>query len=139
MRQTVLSALVLLALMLTATAPQAQSGRNRRGQASTGAKATGQPATDSDDPVLFTDGVDTTSRQASYSGTVLAAAQPDAPVYTVAYDSSDDVRGGSWPGRSPGGRGGIIIGIPWPGGGGGRGGGPGGGGGSRVADISAAI
>jgi VWFA-related protein len=73
--------------------------------------------------VLFTDGVDTTSRHATYSSTVLAAEQSDAPVYTVAYDTAGDVGG------APS-RGGISIGIPWPGSGGrgaGRGGGPGGG------------
>jgi len=75
--------------------------------------------------VLFTDGVDTTSRHATYSSTVLAAEQSDAPVYTVAYDTSRDLPNS--PGSS---RGGIIIGLPWPGSGGGRGGGPGGGGSS---------
>jgi VWFA-related protein len=76
--------------------------------------------------VLFTDGVDTTSRSASYSSTIRQAQESDGSIYTVAYDTSRDVLGGGvYPGS--GGRGGIMIGIPgWPGGNGGRGGLPGG-------------
>jgi VWFA-related protein len=85
--------------------------------------------------VLFTDGVDTTSRRATYSSTVLAAQQSDAAVYTVAYDTSGDVGAGQGRGRYPSGRGGVMIGIPWPGSGGGRGGGPGGGRGSSPGDY----
>jgi VWFA-related protein len=84
--------------------------------------------------VLFTDGVDTTSRHATYSSTVLAAEQSDAAVYTVAYDTAGDLGGGQGRGRGryPGGRGGVGMGVPWPGSGGGRGGG---GGGSSPGDY----
>ncbi|MEA2173866.1 MAG: Ca-activated chloride channel [Blastocatellia bacterium] len=89
--------------------------------------------------VLFTDGVDTTSRRATYESTIREAEEFDAIAYSVAYDTSDAV--GNGPGQSqrlplPGGRGGIIFGSPFPrwpmpgpgGGRGGRGGGgPGGG------------
>jgi VWFA-related protein len=84
--------------------------------------------------VLFTDGVDTTSRRATYESTIREAEELDALAYPVAYDTSDGV--GNGPGQSqrlplPGGRGGIIFGTPFPrwpmpgpgGGGGGRGGG----------------
>jgi Ca-activated chloride channel homolog len=79
--------------------------------------------------VLFTDGVDTTSRNAKYEGTVRDAEELDALIYTIEYDTYEDVHGryGGWPGtpRYPRGGGiwGIILGGPvW-------GGGPGGGGG----------
>jgi VWFA-related protein len=84
--------------------------------------------------VLFTDGVDTTSRHATYESTIREAEELDALAYPVAYDTSDGV--GNGPGQTqrvplPGGRGGIIFGTPFPrwpmpgpgGGGGGRGGG----------------
>jgi Ca-activated chloride channel family protein len=73
--------------------------------------------------VLFTDGVDTTSEQASYKSTIKEVQEADAAVYSVAYDTSRDVMG---PG--PGGLrlpGGVIFGIPGSGGGGGFPGGPG--------------
>jgi VWFA-related protein len=78
--------------------------------------------------VLFTDGVDTTSRSASYSSTIRQAQESDGAIYTVNYDTSHDLgnvgQGGI---LIPGGRTGIGIGIPgWPGGNGGRGGMPGG-------------
>jgi VWFA-related protein len=89
--------------------------------------------------VLFTDGVDTTSRRATYESTIREAEELDALAYPVAYDTNAGV--GNGPGQSqrlplPGGRGGIIFGTPFPrwpmpgpgGGRGGRGGGPGGGG-----------
>jgi VWFA-related protein len=85
--------------------------------------------------VLFTDGVDTTSRRATYESTIREAEELDALAYPVAYDTSDAV--GNGPGQSqrlplPGGRGGIIFGTPFPrwpmpGPGGGRGGRGGGG------------
>jgi len=89
--------------------------------------------------VLFTDGVDTTSRHASYDSTLREAEELDAMIFPVEFDTSHDMMGGggggSWPGssrRSGGGCwGGILGGIwgprggGWPGGGGGRGGGPG--------------
>jgi VWFA-related protein len=65
--------------------------------------------------VLFTDGVDTASGQASYQSTIREVQESDAAVYSVAYDTSRDVMG---PGgiRLPG-RGGVILGIPGSGGG----------------------
>ena len=75
--------------------------------------------------VLFTDGVDTTSHHASYSSTIREAQESEGAVYSVAYDTSDGLMGPG--GRFPGGRGGMILNLPFPGSGGGRGG-PGGGG-----------
>jgi VWFA-related protein len=101
--------------------------------------------------VLFTDGVDTTSRRASYQSTLGEAEELDAMVYPIQYDTTGgqgQIAGGSWPppnrprsgggGRRKTGLGdiltGIILGggiggptIPGGGGGGGRGGGGGGG------------
>lgn len=65
--------------------------------------------------VLFTDGIDTTSRRASYESTVREAEEQDALIYPVAYDTGHDL--GSPGGTQiplPGGRGGISIGIPFP-------------------------
>jgi Ca-activated chloride channel family protein len=87
--------------------------------------------------VLFTDGVDTTSREASFSSTLREAQESEAAIYTVAYDTSQDMLGNS--GQQfpfPGGSGGIGIWIPgWPGGNGGRGGGLPGGVGSTNGDY----
>lgn len=59
--------------------------------------------------VLFTDGLDTTSRDASYQSTVRLAAESEAPIYSVDYGTS-----GTWGhGRMPGGRG-TILGLPLP-------------------------
>jgi VWFA-related protein len=102
--------------------------------------------------VLFTDGVDTTSRKATYQSTVHDAEEADALIFPVEYDTYEESRdnsnnngGGQWPypqrRRGSGGRrGGIILNLPFPfpmpGGGGGnipsrggRGGNSGGGGG----------
>ena len=53
--------------------------------------------------VLFTDGVDTTSRHASYESNVRDAEELDALVYPVQYDTYDDQGGGgggsNWPNR----------------------------------------
>ena len=71
--------------------------------------------------VLFTDGVDTTSRRASYDSTVRLAEESDAPIYAVDYDTSGTtIYGGPGGGGLPlpGGRGGIIFGSPFPRGGG---------------------
>jgi VWFA-related protein len=93
--------------------------------------------------VLFTDGVDTTSKVASYESTLRDAEELDALIYPVQYDTYNDMQsggggGGSWPspyprrrGNSPWdilgdilsggggmGRGGIIIGPGRRGGGG---------------------
>jgi VWFA-related protein len=64
--------------------------------------------------VLFTDGVDTTSGQATYESTIKEVQESDAAVYCVAYDTSGAMMG---PGgmRMPGG---VIFGIPGSGGGG---------------------
>lgn len=89
--------------------------------------------------VLFTDGVDTTSRKSSYQSTLAEAEELDAMIYPVQYDTYEDAGGGGgggWPGRSPypsrrggGGLGGIIGiivgGGTYPTGGGGGGGGAG--------------
>jgi Ca-activated chloride channel homolog len=71
--------------------------------------------------VLFTDGVDTTSRHATFASTIREAQESEGQVYTVAYDTSDGF--GQMP--LPGSRGGVSIGWPFPGSGG-RGGGNGG-------------
>jgi Ca-activated chloride channel homolog len=88
--------------------------------------------------VLFTDGVDTTSKHATYQSTVRAAEELDALVYPVQYDTYDDAQGGggqTWPGSSrmpplrlPSIFDIIIGGTIRSGGGGGRGGGGRGGG-----------
>ncbi len=88
--------------------------------------------------VLFTDGVDTTSRHASYSSNVRDAEELDALIYPVQYDTYADVSGGGnsggggWPGsnRVPSSPVGVLIQIlgginvggrgPTIGGGGGR-------------------
>ncbi|HYO92546.1 MAG TPA: VWA domain-containing protein, partial [Pyrinomonadaceae bacterium] len=59
--------------------------------------------------VLFTDGVDTTSRRATYESNVRDAEELDALIYPVQYDTYNDVNAGgggggggtNWPGRSP--------------------------------------
>jgi Ca-activated chloride channel homolog len=52
--------------------------------------------------VLFTDGVDTTSRHASYASNVRDAEELDALIYPVQYDTYVDVNSGGsgWPGSS---------------------------------------
>ena len=90
--------------------------------------------------VLFTDGVDTTSRNVSYEDNVRDAEELDALIYPVQFDTYGDMKiGGSWPGspRIPssrptiladilgsiilgGGRGRVGLprgGVVWPGGG----------------------
>lgn len=66
--------------------------------------------------VLFTDGVDTTSRRATYDTTIRLAEESDAPIYSVDYDTS----GSNTVIGSPGGGvrlpGGIILGGPGRGG-----------------------
>lgn len=67
--------------------------------------------------VLFTDGVDTTSRHASYASNIRDAEELDALVYPVQYDTFMDMgggRGGSgWPGtrRAPDPGIGVLIDI----------------------------
>ena len=82
--------------------------------------------------VLFTDGVDTTSRRASYDSTIRLAEESDAPIYSVDYDT----RGDTSPVTglpSPGG-GGTIFGWPFP-----RPSGPGSGPGSTIGDYRRAV
>ncbi len=88
--------------------------------------------------VLFTDGVDTTSRRANYQSTVRATEETDALFYPIRYDTSDAMLSGSGGGypaprqrRGGGGRrrngiggilddilnGGIVVGGGYPGGG----------------------
>jgi len=57
--------------------------------------------------VLFTDGVDTTSKHANYQSTIQEAEEVDALFYTIRYDTSRDMNGGGgggYPGRRSGGR-----------------------------------
>jgi len=63
--------------------------------------------------VLFTDGVDTTSRRASYDSTLRLAEESEAPIYSVDYDTS----GGNtvFTQGLPLPKGGIILGLPIPG------------------------
>ena len=91
--------------------------------------------------VLFTDGVDTASRRASYQSNMQDAEELDGLIYAVQYDTYDGSQsaGGGWPGGGGGGRnrrgtgstvGDILAGIILGGnvrigGGGGRGGGGG--------------
>jgi VWFA-related protein len=86
--------------------------------------------------VLFTDGVDTTSKRASYESTMRDAEELDALIYPVEYDTYAEMGGGGWPGGGGGGggrRGGSRRG------GGGGGGGSGGGGGGILDDIISII
>jgi VWFA-related protein len=89
--------------------------------------------------VLFTDGVDTTSRHASYASNVRDAEELDALIYPVQYDTYADQGGGGsgWPGsggRWPNSTGNVlgdILGGVFGRGGGGRSRGGGGAGNSR--------
>jgi VWFA-related protein len=82
--------------------------------------------------VLFTDGVDTTSKNATYESTVRDAEELDALIYPVEYDTAADMGagwpgsggsrrgGGSYPGRNGGGNANVLgdlIGIILGGGG----------------------
>jgi Mg-chelatase subunit ChlD len=85
--------------------------------------------------VLFTDGVDTTSKHATYEGTVGEAEELDALIYPVEFDTYSDMAGG-WPGGGGSRRGGGGGGYPGGGGGGyPRGGNSGGG----ILDVLGAI
>jgi VWFA-related protein len=84
--------------------------------------------------VLFTDGVDTTSKNATYESTLRDAEELDALIYPVQFDTATDM-GAGWPGS--GGRRGGGGGRGGRNGGGGNGGGyPGGnsGGGGSIFD-----
>jgi Ca-activated chloride channel homolog len=81
--------------------------------------------------VLFTDGVDTTSKHATYETTLRDAEELDALIYPVEYDTFGDMGmgiPGGWPGGG-GSSGNVVIDILGSilGGGGSRGGYPGGG------------
>ncbi|MBC7930904.1 MAG: VWA domain-containing protein [Rubrivivax sp.] len=65
--------------------------------------------------VLFTDGVDTTSKRASYQSTLAEAEELDAMIYPIQYDTYTDQGaggggggGGGWPGSNKPSLGGII-------------------------------
>lgn len=60
--------------------------------------------------VLFTDGVDTTSRRATYESTIRLSEESDAPIYSVSYDTLGTMSNGI---PLPGGRG-TILGLPLP-------------------------
>ena len=63
--------------------------------------------------VLFTDGVDTTSRHSTYHSTVRLAEESEAPIYSVDYDTSG--RGMLSTGLPPrSNRGPVIFGVPLP-------------------------
>ena len=85
--------------------------------------------------VLFTDGVDTTSKHGSYESTLRDAEELDALIYPVEYDTYSDM--GGWnPGNGPGNGGGqssgnVVIDILGAILGGGNGGNNGGNGGGR--------
>ena len=76
--------------------------------------------------VLFTDGVDTTSRRANYQSNIMDAQELDALIYPVQYDTSQDMNVGNFPVGRPIDIWGQILGGIF-GGGGRRGGGGGGG------------
>ena len=85
--------------------------------------------------VLFTDGVDTTSRRASFESNVMDAQELDALIYPVQYDTSGDMNVMNYPMGRPDDIFGQILGGIFGGGGrrnggrrGGGGGGSGGGG-----------
>src|SRR5207248_10501603 len=66
--------------------------------------------------VLFTDGVDTTSKHATYQDNMRDAEELDALIFPVQYDTYSDVggtSGGSWPssGRYPSSSGNVVIDI----------------------------
>ncbi|MEJ7711517.1 MAG: hypothetical protein WKF84_17040 [Pyrinomonadaceae bacterium] len=94
--------------------------------------------------MLFTDGVDTTSKRASYESTVRDAEELDALIYSVQYSTYADgsSSGGpvvNWPLPRRRGGGGILnfpfpfpMPSPYPVPGGGRGGG-------GVAELTAAV
>ena len=81
--------------------------------------------------VLFTDGVDTTSRHATFDSNIMDAQELDALIYSVQYDTSEDMNGNNYPVGRPGDVWGQILGGIFGGGrrNGRRGGGGGGGGG----------
>ncbi len=85
--------------------------------------------------VLFTDGVDTTSRHASYQSNLRDVEELDALIFPVQYDTFSDMGGG---GNSGGGGGGDLLGQILGGIFGKGGGGGGGGSGTSKSDYSLA-
>ena len=81
--------------------------------------------------VLFTDGVDTTSRRANFESNIMDAQELDALIYPVQYDTSEDMNSGNFPVGRPSDVWGQILGGIFGGGGGRRSGRRGGGGGNR--------
>ena len=79
--------------------------------------------------VLFTDGVDTTSKRASYQSNIMDAQELDALIYPVQYDTSQDMNSGNFPPMGQGDVWGQILGGIFGGGGRRHGGGRRGGGG----------
>jgi len=69
--------------------------------------------------VLFTDGVDTTSRRSDYESTIMDAQELDALIYPVQYDTSADMNAANFPVRID--IWGQILGGIFGGGGGGGG------------------
>ena len=64
--------------------------------------------------VLFTDGVDTMSRRATYDSTIRLAEESDAPIYSVNYDTRGNSHVTGLPTPGGGGGGGTIFGWPFP-------------------------
>ncbi len=61
--------------------------------------------------VLFTDGVDTTSRRATFQSTIADAEEYDALFYTIRYNTQrDGFGGGGWGGGQPFPNGGVNVG-----------------------------
>ena len=89
--------------------------------------------------VLFTDGVDTTSRRANYQSTVRSAEEIDALFYPIRYDTSNEMAanngGGNYPIPYPRQRRGGILGGIFGGNGGGIFGGGGGSAGSSRSEY----
>jgi VWFA-related protein len=88
--------------------------------------------------VLFTDGVDTTSKRATYESTVQDAEELDALIYPVQYNTYRDMGGGVWPGNSSGDVWGQILGGIFGGPGGMRRGGRRGGAGTSRGEYALA-
>jgi VWFA-related protein len=71
--------------------------------------------------VLFTDGVDTTSRRADYESNLLDAQELDALIYPVQYDTAQDMNAGNFPSSGQIDVFGTILGGIFGGGRGGQG------------------
>ncbi|HET7285837.1 MAG TPA: VWA domain-containing protein, partial [Pyrinomonadaceae bacterium] len=78
--------------------------------------------------VLFTDGVDTTSRRASFESNIMDAQELDALIYPVQYNTADDMNGTNFPAGRPADVWDQILGSIFGGGKNSKGGNKGGGG-----------